>query len=153
MTIKIGDVVMAFDLKKAMSKTMKRQNPPTKKSTFESAKEDSWKQAVGKQINNFNDGDRGMMGKNGKPKPSNWMRKDADGNWFISWRISNKPVFLHPDLGGDNKGWMYSDNVVADLKALAEEIKSDKWDKELREAYDRPAPEKKKKKKTETEEA
>lgn len=130
---------MAFDLKKAASVKMTRISQPSKKKNFEEAKRDSLTKAFDKQIENYQ---KGLLAdKNGNPKPSNWMRKDAAGKEFISWRISNKPIYLSEEFAKE-KGWMFSDDVVGDLNRLREDIEAGKFDKELKEAYNRTKPKK-----------
>ena len=133
---------MAFDFKKAASVKMVRKSQPTKKKDFNDAKRDSLTKAFDKQIENYQKGL--LTDKNGNPKPSNWMRKDEAGNEFISWRISNKPVYFAPEFAGEAKGWMYSDDVVNDLNSLREDIEAGKFDKQLKEAYTRTKPPKEK---------
>jgi hypothetical protein len=128
---------MAFDFKSAASVKMKRKSPDTKKLTFEQAKIKSIGAAYDQQIKNYKDGK--LNGKNGKPKPSNWMRKDEAGNEFISWRISNKPVYFTEDFVAE-KGWMHSTNVLKDLADLKAMVSSGKYDAQLKEAYDRKPP-------------
>jgi len=128
---------MAFDFNKAATVKMKRKSPDTKKLTFEQAKIKSISTVYDIQVKNYKDGK--LMGKNGKPKPSNWMRTDEAGNDFISWRISNKPVYFTPDFV-EAKGWMHSSNVLSDLADLKEMVVSGKYDAQLKEAYDRKPP-------------
>lgn len=138
---------MAFDFDYADGAEIVNKTAPAEPMTYEKALENSLQLQVHAQIKNWDTGD--ILAKNGKPKPSNWFRQDTTGQWMISWRISNKPVyFTERSAKDDRKGWMpiRGDKVGDALKELADAVDSGKHDKALRDAYNRPARPKPKKK-------
>ena len=154
---------MAFDWNYAASNTVEKATSSTEPMTFDRAKSkslgnkeenDKQEQGVSKQLENWKA--KKINGKNNKPSPSNWFYKDVNGNWSVSWRISNKPVFFN-DACKQAGGWLpiKGDDVEGALNALKDEILSGKHDDALIDAYDRkPKPKPKRKKKEEaTEEA
>jgi len=131
---------MAFDFSYADKQTINNATKPSEPMTYEKALDNSLQEQIVNQLNNWKTGD--IMGKNGRPKPSNWFRQDADGQWMVCWRISNKPVYFTETSGNkDRKGWLpiKGDKVDEALRALQAEVDSGKHDKALREAYNRPA--------------
>lgn len=129
---------MSFDFDYADKATINNRTKPSEPMTYEKALDNSLQEQIVNQLNNWKTG--AIMGKNGRPKPSNWFRQDADGQWMVCWRISNKPVYFTAKAK-ERKGWMpiKGDKVDDALKALQSEVDSGKHDKVLREAYNRPA--------------
>jgi len=132
---------MAFDFDYADKAEIVNRTAQAEPMTYEKALDNSLQDQVHTQIKNWTDGN--IMGKNGKPKPSNWFRQDTKGQWMVCWRISNKPVYFTP-IAAKRKGWMpiKGDQVDNALKDLAEAVASHKFHKQLREAYDRVSPKK-----------
>ena len=129
---------MGFDFDYADKATINNRTKQAEPMTFEKARDNSLQDQCAKQLKNWDTGD--IMGSNGSPKPSNWFRQDADGQWMVCWRISNKPVYFTP-TAEKKKGWLpiKGDKVDEALKSLQKEVDSGKFDKQLREAYNRPA--------------
>jgi len=123
---------MAFNFDKGSDKKMAyatpRAEPPQ---TFEKAKSLAVGKHVAKQIDNYKNNK--LIGPKGKPLANNWMRKDLNGQWWISFRIKSKLIYF-TDTVEANGGWIPSDDVVGDLEAIRDEVASGKWDKQAKEA-------------------
>lgn len=134
---------MAFDFNKGKNKKMGRATPKSNPAqTFEQAKELALTSHFDKQIEAYQKKD--LTDKNGNQKASNWMRKDLNGDWWISYRIKQKPIYFNEVVAEEN-GWIPSDDVVNDLNAIREEVASGKWDKQAKEAFTRLSPKEKRK--------
>lgn len=127
---------MAFDFNAAAVPMARKQPKKPKKQTFEDALEQATTKLFDSQITLHQT--KNHYDKNGTQKPSNWMRKDEDGNWFISYRIKGKPIHFNAAIAEEN-GFFKSTDVENDLNAIREEIVAGKWDKEAREAFERPS--------------
>ena len=127
---------MAFNFDFAKKHKMVKKKQAPKAMTWEIAKSNSLLDAYPQQVKNWENNE--VMGSNGRPKPSNWFMVDDEGNHFISWRISNKPVFFYPEAEEQN-GWMRIDgnDVKGELAKLRDAVDGHKFNDQIKEAFNR----------------
>ena len=106
------------------------------KSTYDSAKAGSFEKAD-EILANF---DGAMAG-----KPSDWIVK-KDDTIYISWRISNKPVYFNQQMKDKRSGLVgfSKSEAKGKFEELYNEIKAGDYETVLLETYNRPQNRKKK---------